>query len=168
MPRPIPQTYIVVFRSLPKLYINKFTVCHGVGCGEIVLYGNNAPSFDLLRPNAYRGCAASRLFNMRAEKMETNHMISGSCCARGSGGGILSKCGAGPRSVTGPSLTGGKLLRPGDSLRNLSSNSLTAVSESPCLQCRQSSPDRHQPGHGFRGGDCPRPSHTMFTSESSA
>ncbi len=106
VPRPIPQTCIVVFRSLPKLHINNFTVCHGVGCGEMVLYGNNAPRIDLLRPNAYRGCAASRLFNMRAEKRGTNHMSSGSCCARGSGGGILS-CGAGPRNITGPSLSGG-------------------------------------------------------------
>ncbi len=34
----------------------------------MVLYGNNAPRIDLLRPNAYRGCAAWRLFNMRAGK----------------------------------------------------------------------------------------------------
>jgi hypothetical protein len=37
VPRPIPQTYILVLRSLPKLYINNFTICHGVGCGEMVL-----------------------------------------------------------------------------------------------------------------------------------
>ncbi len=118
VPRPIPQTYILVLRSLPKLYIKNFTAYHGVGCGEMVLYRNNASSetrIDLVRPTAYRACAASRLFHARKctpVQRITNDMLSGSCCARGSGGGILSKCGAGPRNFTGPSLTGAKLIRP--------------------------------------------------------
>ncbi len=40
---------------------------------------------DLVLPNAYSRCAPSRLFNVHASRRGTNDILSGSCCARGSG-----------------------------------------------------------------------------------
>lgn len=67
-------------------------IAMGVG-GQMHMYRDRAPSqtgIDLVRPNAYRWWAAWRLFNMHASRQGTNDLLSGSCCVRGSIGGILS------------------------------------------------------------------------------